>query len=68
MTNQHSKQGGQTMAEMSREANCYCHKCKKYYHSLGIMRHRAMHRDKNESVKITYKYGNTVNHAFGKDL
>ena len=44
---------------------CYCHKCKKYFNSLGIARHRAMHRDKFENVKITYSNGDTYNHCFG---
>jgi len=37
----------------------YCHKCKRYFHPLGIMRHLAMHRDKGESVKITDSQGHT---------
>ena len=44
--------------------NCYCHTCKKYFHYLGINRHRAMHRDKKEHCKITFTYGNTVTYKF----
>lgn len=45
---------------------CYCHTCKKYYQSLGIMRHRAMHRDKREDCEITYSHGDTYIHHFSK--
>lgn len=44
----------------------YCHRCKRYFHRLGIMRHRAMHRDKKEQVKITYTNGNTYIYEFDK--
>ena len=46
---------------------CYCHKCKRQFNPLGIMRHRAMHRDHGEDCKITYTNGNTVSHT-GKSL
>ncbi len=36
---------------------CYCHTCKKQMSSLGIARHRAMHRDKKEDCEITYTSG-----------
>ncbi len=39
--------------------NTYCHTCKKSFHHLGIMRHRAMHRDRKELCVITYTYGDT---------
>lgn len=35
----------------------YCHTCAKQFHSLGIMRHRAMHRDKKQDCTITLKSG-----------
>jgi len=41
------------------EKNCYCHVCKKYFHYMGIPRHRAMHRDKKENCEITYTNGDT---------
>lgn len=47
-----------------REKKCYCHNCMKYFHYLGINRHRAMHRDKKERCKITFTYGNTVIYKF----
>jgi len=39
----------------------YCETCQRGFHPLGIMRHRAMHRDKKEDCEIrfltgTYKY------------
>lgn len=37
----------------------YCHTCEKEFKSLGIARHRAMHRDKNENCKITNSFGIT---------
>lgn len=43
---------------------CYCHLCKKRFHSLGIMRHRAMHRDRKETVTITYSKGDTYTHNY----
>lgn len=44
----------------------YCHTCKKYFHPLGISRHRAMHRDKREDCEITYANGDTYFHEFSK--
>ena len=44
--------------------DCYCHTCEKYFHYLGITRHRAMHRDKKENCKITYTHGVTYIHKF----
>ena len=38
----------------------------KYFHWLGIARHRAMHRDKKEDCKITYSNGDTYIHLFSK--
>lgn len=49
------------------EKKCYCHNCMKYFHYLGINRHRAMHRDKKERCKITFTYGNTVIYKFDED-
>jgi len=44
--------------------SCYCHTCSKRFHSLGIMRHRAMHRDRKEDCKITFTHGNTVKYNY----
>lgn len=43
---------------------CYCYTCKREFHSLGIMRHRAMHRDKKEDCKIAYSNGDIYIHHF----
>ena len=43
---------------------CYCHTCQKSYHSLGIARHRAMHRTNKEDCKITYLGGDTYLHPY----
>lgn len=45
--------------KVTRDKNCYCHTCNKYFHYLGINRHRAMHREKKENCRITYTYGDT---------
>lgn len=47
-------------------ASCTCHTCGKRYASLGIARHRAMHRDKGEDCEITYKNGERWKHNFAK--
>jgi hypothetical protein len=46
--------------------SCYCHTCEKAFHSLGINRHRAMHRDKKEDCTITYTYGDTYTFRFSE--
>jgi len=43
---------------------CYCHNCKRYFHPLGIMSHRATHRRKQENCTITYSHGQTYEHMF----
>lgn len=40
-----------------RAKTCHCYTCKKDFHSLGIMRHRAMHRDKKENCRIELSTG-----------
>ena len=42
--------------------DCTCHTCDKDFHYLGIARHRAMHRDKNEICEITYSDGSRYRH------
>lgn len=44
--------------------DCYCCTCDKWFHYLGINRHKAMHRDKKEDCTIIYKYGNKVSFRF----
>jgi hypothetical protein len=42
---------------ITRHKNCYCHTCNKYFHYMGISRHRARHRDKKEDCKIRFTNG-----------
>jgi hypothetical protein len=46
---------------------CYCYTCDKEFHCLGIMRHRAMHRDKKEDCKIEYTHRDTYIHKYSKN-
>jgi hypothetical protein len=41
---------------MGSEKDCYCKTCKKYFHHLGIARHRAAHRDKYQDCIIYYTH------------
>lgn len=43
--------------KVTRDKNCYCHTCDKYFHYLGITRHRMAHLEKGETVEITYTHG-----------
>ena len=45
--------------------SCYCHTRRKHFNPLGIMRHRAMHRNKGENCEITYTNGDRIFHKFG---
>lgn len=44
------------------DKTCYCFTCKKWFHYLGITRHRKMHRDRKEDCKIRYTNGDTYHH------
>ncbi|TFH41642.1 MAG: hypothetical protein E4H01_14630 [Lysobacterales bacterium] len=44
------------------EKTCYCITCKKWFHYLGIARHRTMHRDRGENCRIRYTNGSTYSH------
>lgn len=46
--------------------NCYCYTCRKSFHSLGIARHRAAHRDKREDCLIGYSDGVVHVHNFSE--
>ncbi len=50
---------------VTRHKNCYCYTCKKWFHYLGIARHRAMHRDKKENCKISYTDGSKYKYSYG---
>lgn len=56
VTSDIDKQGGMS--------KCYCHRCDNYYHHLGIKNHKNMHKNRNESVRITYSDGSTKIHKF----
>jgi len=45
----------------------YCHTCERYFDPLGIASHRAAHRRRNETCRITYTNGDTYIHEFGTD-
>lgn len=46
---------------------CWCHTCEKAFHPLGIMRHRAMHRDRKEDCVITFTEGQCYRYNYGFD-
>jgi hypothetical protein len=48
--------------------DCICHTCNKSFHSLGIARHRAMHRDKKEDCTIYYEGVGRKIHWFSDKL
>jgi len=45
---------------------CYCYTCRKWFDPLGILRHRAMHRDKRENCTIKYTHGNVSEYQYGE--
>lgn len=49
-------------------ATCHCLTCNKSFHSLGIARHRAMHREREENCTIEYKDGRIIDHFFAPKL
>lgn len=51
---------------VTREKNCYCHTCAKYFHYLGITNHRRGHRDRMEDCKITFTYGDTYFYRYSR--
>lgn len=46
---------------------CYCETCDRDIRSLGIARHRAMHRDRKENCIIQYSTGETYEHPYGEE-
>ena len=46
------------------DQDCYCYTCGVYYNHMGIARHRAMHRDKNENCDIVYSTGKRFEHRY----
>lgn len=49
---------------IERQKECYCYTCDKPIHSLGVARHRAMHRDKKEECQIMYADGRIADYDF----
>jgi hypothetical protein len=45
---------------------CYCYTCRKWFDPLGILRHRAMHRDKRENCTIKFTYGDVYEYRYGE--
>ena len=43
---------------------CVCFTCDKSFNTLGIARHRAMHRDRREDCEILYSTGITRLHKY----
>ena len=46
------------------EKETYCHTCNKWFHYLGIAKHRSGHRNRNENCKITMTNGDTYNYEY----
>ena len=55
---------GEEGEEMRIPAYCFCYTCNKRFDSLGIARHRSMHRDKKEKCRIIYSTGKCYIHDF----
>ena len=49
---------------VTRDKNCYCETCGRYFHYLGIMSHRAMHRRKKESCVIEFTDGSRFKYLY----
>ena len=52
--------------ERRRQPDCECLTCDREIHHLGIMRHRAMHRDRGEDCRIVFSDGRCVEYRFSK--
>ena len=52
------------MGEKTTPKDCHCYTCAREFHSLGIARHRAMHRDRGEDCEILYSDGAIYKHNF----
>lgn len=48
------------------QADCECITCARMLHSLGVARHRAMHRDKNEDCTIEFSDGRVTRWNYSK--
>jgi hypothetical protein len=43
---------------------CYCYRCSKAFHYLGIARHRKKHKENKEDCMIMYTDGSTFSHRY----
>ena len=50
----------------SKEKDCYCYTCEKDINHLGIARHRAMHKHKNQYCKIMFSTGAVYEYEFDR--
>ena len=46
--------------------DCFCETCNKSFHHMGIMRHRAAHRDRKQDCEIEYSDGEIRHHRYAK--
>jgi len=60
-------EGMEKSSGKTREPDCYCHTCERDFHHLGIMSHRAAHRNRKETCVIEYSTGKTIKHNFGEE-
>ena len=58
--------GGNRTGKGQQTPDCECLTCDREIHHLGIMRHRAMHRDRQEDCTIVYSDGRATHHQFSK--
>lgn len=50
-----------------KDGDCFCFRCRKWFHHLGIASHRAMHRRMSEDCTIEYSDGHILTHRFGPE-
>lgn len=56
--------GGNRTTKGRQIPDCECLTCDREFHHLGIMRHRAMHRDRNEDCRIMFSDGRVIGYRF----
>ena len=50
------------------EKTCYCHTCGRWFHYLGIAKHRQAHQKRGQDCKVTYTNGDTWTHPGWTDI
>lgn len=53
--------------KVTKHKECFCHTCDKFFHYLGIARHRMGHRKRKEDCEITFTHGNQIKWSYSKD-